>query len=105
MGPQAARLSLKGKAPPLPYFAWALCFQKNRDNRKVHKEADLSRSPVHYIVEIITENRLLVNRKEGMCGGRTVETYSDFLVINLLYLRFSNSPDRPSSNSFTRNRK
>ncbi len=75
------------------------------ENRRAHKKADVSRSYAHYIVEIITENRLLVNLKEDMCGGRTADIYSDFLVINLLYLRFSNSPDRLSSSSFTKKRR
>ena len=104
-GSPGCKIIAQRNCSPLPYLALAFCFQKNRHKRKVLKKADLSRSPMHYILEIITENRLLVNRKEERFGGKSVDTYSDFLVINLLYLRFSNSPERPSSNSFTRNRK
>lgn len=75
------------------------------DCRKAHKKADVSRSWVDYIVEIITENSLLVKRKKEARRGRIVDGYSDFLVINLLYLRFSNSPERLSSSSLTKNRK
>jgi hypothetical protein len=35
------------------------------------KKADVSRSWVHYILEIITENSLLVNLKKDACEGRT----------------------------------
>jgi hypothetical protein len=69
MGPRVERLSTKGTPPSFSFVAWGSA-SKKIGTAEGPQKADVGRLRVHYIVEIITENRFLVNRKKGCAGGR-----------------------------------